>query len=125
MNQRIIANILEKRLKLENNDNVSSIIGINNNENLQLIYNPSNSIKEIENSTLNFQSKEKSILITTYNFEELSNMKYVNLFIVYSEFSNNKNYSCLIDRVNKEKTQYFIFTQNIKKYLTQLIIIYY
>ena len=115
VNQRIIANILEKRLKLENNDNVSSIIGINNNENLQLIYNPSNSIKEIENSTLNFQSKEKSILITTYNFEELSNMKYVNLFIVYSEFSNNKNYSCLIDRVNKEKTQYCIFTQNIKK----------
>ena len=114
VNQRIIANLLEKRLKSKNL-NVSSIIGINNSENLQLIFNPSNSIKELENISLSFQSNENSILITTYNVEDLSNVKNINNYIVYSEFSNNKNYSCLNEIINKEKSQYCIFTQNADK----------
>ena len=114
VNQRIIANILEKRLKSENLK-VSSMIGINNNENTQLIFNPSNSIKEFENISSSFQSNENSILITTYNIEDLQNVNYVDNYIVYSEFSNNKHYSCLYERVNKEKSQYCIFTQNVEK----------
>ena len=114
VNQRIIANILEKRLKSQNLK-VSSMIGINNNENTQLIFNPSNSIKEFENISSSFQSNENSILITTYNIEDLQNVNYVDNYIVYSEFSNNKHYSCLNERVNKEKSQYCIFTQNVEK----------
>ena len=113
VSKRIIAKILELRL-IKSNFKASSIVGLNH-EYSPLVFNPSNSFKETENIVNDYSTNKISILITTSNIEDPSNLKNFNYIIIYSDCSNTKNYISLKDKSNKENSKLLIFTKNKSK----------
>jgi endoribonuclease Dicer len=113
--------------KYNNQYKCTTVIGVNKikNENGTL-FNPSNSIKDLNDKINAFNKSEFNILIGTNAVEEGLDIQSCNIVMVFTELRTPKSYVQMKGRARKENSKFLVFScvpENTKKNIQYFIIL--
>ena len=118
VSNRIVAHFLEELVKviikqINPKYDCVSVIGINGKKTENnSIFDPKNTLQQLNDKIAKFNSDQANILIGTSTVEEGLDIQSCNIVMVYTELNTAKSYIQMKGRARKEKAKFLAFTDN-------------